>query len=181
MTKEIDPKIIKELLDYDPETGKLFWKKRLHGTFDKRGVNIFNTKFAGKEALTTKTTHGYHDGTIFNKKYSAHRIAWVLYYGEWPKGHIDHINHNGRDNRIKNLRDVTRSENMRNAQLSGSNTSGVTGVYYRKSEKRWIAAIGSGSKFVHIGIFKNKDDAISARKKAEAEYGFHPNHGRASA
>lgn len=83
---------------------------------------------------------------------------------------VDHISHNKSDNRKSNLRLVNHSLNSINRDVISSNTSGCTGVYWRNNRKRWVANIKINGKYKIIGSFKNKEDAISARKEAENEY-----------
>lgn len=64
--------------------------------------------------LAGGTKNGYIIVRIFGRNFPAHRIAWLLLYGYWPKGVIDHINRCRSDNRALNLRDVTPAENARN-------------------------------------------------------------------
>ena len=114
---ELTAEVARELLYYFPETGELRWKRRSEQYFPegkhtaatcaKRG----NTKFAGKLAFITIKPLGYRYGSIFGRKYYAHRLVWLLHYGHWPQFHVDHINGIRTDNRIENLRDVSRSEN----------------------------------------------------------------------
>lgn len=108
----------------------------------------------------------------------SHRLAWLLYYGDWPTGHVDHKDHDGTNNRIDNLRDVTHGENLKNARKSKANKSGVTGVYWNKFAKKWHASIGDNGTVRYLGLFRNLEDAAKARKDAEIELGFHENHGR---
>lgn len=90
---------------------------------------------------------------------------------EYPKGKmIDHRNHNTLDNRKCNLRVCTNSQNQMNAKLSKTNKSGVTGVYFSKKVKKWVAQIRADKKQKYVGIFTDKDDAIKARKEAEEKY-----------
>ena len=125
------------------------------------------------------TTCGYR---IFYKKkkpYLEHRVIWEKHNGKIPKGlEIDHINHDRLDNRIENLRLVTKQENQRNAKRRIDNTSGVTGVVWRNENKRWYAQIGIDGKNIHLGCFSEFSDAVNARKNAEVLYGFHKNHGK---
>ena len=114
----ITQKELKDLLHYDPETGVFTWLKSGKG----RKAN----------GETRGLTNGYFTIRINWRQYKAHRLAWLYVYGVWPKGQIDHINHNTTDNRIANLREVTNQENHRNMSLSKNNTSGVTGVYWGK-------------------------------------------------
>jgi len=115
--------------------------------------------------------------TIKNNQILAHRLAWLLYYGSWPKHHIDHLNGNGTDNRIVNLRDITHSENQKNRRLASNNKTGVTGVYFTK--KGFLAQIKSDGEKYYLGKFDNLFDACCVRKSAENRFNFHANHGSA--
>lgn len=111
--------------------------------------------------------------------YGAHRVAWFLYTGEDPLGlQIDHINGIRCDNRRENLRLVTIQENNKNQRVQVNNKSGVVGVGWHKASGKWLAQISSKGKRVHLGTFSSKTDAAAARKAAEIEYAFHPNHGK---
>ena len=157
---------LKSLLDYNPETGKFIWK-----------VSKNNRVKCGSEAGAIDF-YGYRVIGIDKKRYLAHRLAWLWYYGRWPEDQIDHINHNPDDNRIENLREVSNQENHKNQSLSCNNTSGRIGVYWFSKTKRWNAKIQVNGKNIHLGFFKEKEDAIKAMKEAEAKYKFHKNHGR---
>ena len=85
---------------------------------------------------------------------------------------VDHKNRNDRDNRFDNLRECTRGQNGINADPKSNNTSGVTGVWWHKEIKRWRAEIKVDRKKICIGSFKEKEDAIVARKEAEKKYGM---------
>ena len=159
----IDPDITK-YLRYDAETGKIFWK-----------LNKGASK-AGNEAGWEDRF--YHRMTINRKTYHAHRIAWLLTYGSWPEDQIDHINGNGLDNRLENLRDVSHRENLRNKQIYKNNTSGTIGVSFDKSKQSYVAGIMINGKHKNLGVFKNKEEAIAARAAANIKYNFHVNHGR---
>ena len=175
------PELLRKLLRYEPETGKLFWHVRtpeLAGGMDSRILKSWNSRFSGKEAFTADSGKGYKCGQIYCILHFAHRLAWTIYYGVEPVGDIDHINGDRHDNAISNLRDVSRTDNLRNAQLRCDNTSGTVGVYWSKEKRKWKAMIHSDGKANHIGYFHAKTDAIAARKAAEIKYGFHPNHGR---
>ena len=182
--KPPSPSILRELIDYDPETGALVWRVRDVSFFTDGGksalhsMRVWNTRYAGKPALNCKGTAGYFSGNIFNRKYFAHRVAWAIYSGAWPERQIDHINGNTLDNRIANLRSVTRQENGKNRAIGTNNTSGTIGVYWSISRSKWAAEIYKNGRQIVIGRFKIKDEAIQARAKANVEYGYHANHGR---
>lgn len=163
---------LRNLLRYDPDTGKLFWNYR--PDMPKQ----WNTRFARKEALTATRHDGYRVGNIDYTLYRAHRVAWAIHYGEWPHEFIDHINGNPADNRISNLRLASQSKNMKNAKRRADNTSGVTGVHWDKSRSKWKASIASNGASIELGRFNCKTAAIIARKASEMKYNFSPSHGR---
>lgn len=185
MPKELpSPEMLRKLLRYEPETGKLFWRERSVELFEdgkysaERVCATWNSCHAGKEALITLNAYGYKQGRVFNQMLYAHRVIWAMVHGEWPKHDIDHKDGVRDDNRISEIRAATRKENMQNLKRSSANTSGVTGVGWKKSCSKWRARITINEKQIHLGLFARKEDAIAARKAAETRYGFHPNHGR---
>ena len=184
---ELTAEIVRELLYYNPNTGKLFWKERSLKYFkSERFARRWNTRYAGKEAFITKekdysSKHGRirrKVGSIFDKNYYAHRIIWLHYYGCWPKDQIDHINHDTTDNRIINLREVSQLENQKNRSHQKNSTTGYTGVSWHKINKKYIARIKVNHKHIHLGSYDNLEEAIKARELANINYNFHPNHGK---
>lgn len=97
-----------------------------------------------------------------------------MHYGNWPQ-HIDHINGDRLDNRIENLREVDRAENMKNMRMPADNTSGFVGV--TRHYEKWKAQITVNGKHIYLGRFDHKKDAIAARIAANRKFGFHENHG----
>lgn len=169
----IDASDLRQLLRYDPTTGKLFWLHRKRG---KRGDGIFNAKYAGKEALSCLNAYGYPSGTLLGRTCTAHRVIWALVHGEWPTLQIDHINGDRADNRLGNLRHVAGCENDKNKRRPRRNLSGFVGV--SRFRDKWQARISIGGKVVTLGTFADIDDAINARLAAQEKHGYHPNHGR---
>lgn len=169
---------LRQLLRYNPDTGELFWLERTPRlSASERARVIFNKRFAGASALTADDNHGYFCGTILGKSYKAHRVCWALYYGQWPDGHIDHINHIRSDNRIINLRTIAQSDNQKNLKKSKANTSGVTGVYWDGWTYQWVVRFMVNGSNRNLGRFDRFEDAVIVRKKAEMEHGYHKNHG----
>lgn len=158
---------VADLLEYDGE--KLIWK-----------VSRARLARAGSAAgyvWTAPSGCQYLHVMIDGKKYKAHRLIWLLHYGAWPKQFIDHIDGNGLNNRVENLRDVSHTENQQNSRKSSANVSGVVGVIWHKQAQKWQAQIKAGGKRIHLGLFTDKAEAVAARKAAEVKYGYHPNHG----
>jgi len=179
-TDVFTPEYIKSILTANFETGELFWKER---PATNKSNNIFNALYANKHACTAIEKVG---GYLFTKMakdgvtkiFRAHQLIWALYYGDWAKGNIDHINHNKQDNRICNLR-ITEfgKHNQKNRKQRIDNTSGFAGVYFLSSRNKWSAWIGVDGNQKYLGIFSVKEDAIKARKKASLNYGYHAEHG----
>ena len=178
---ELTAEIARELLTYSPDTGKLFWKERPVKYFKNPNyAKSWNTRWAGKEALTAinRKKSGQIsrlDGKLLNKDYYTHRIAWLIYYGEWPKNQIDHINQDPTDNRIENLRDVTQAENQKNRTLYNNNTTGYLGV--SKHHGKYRARIRINNIDKHLGYYDTVEEAAAVRAVASINYNFHPNHG----
>lgn len=172
----IDSKYLNKVLSYCELSGELRWKKRDRSEFScDRSFKIFNSRFAGKIAgnvYTTKAGKSYRTVRVNRRLLLAHRIIWVMVTGDFPEHEIDHINGNSLDNRIKNLRDC--NENCKNFRLFSNNKSGHAGVSWYKAGQVWEVRIGK----VYIGRFNDKEEAISIRKKAEIEHGYHENHGQ---
>ena len=161
--KEIDPKIIKELLDHPYGDGRLFWRFRERKWFaNDKAFATWNGKWAGKQGFTSTTLNGYRQGRIFSRQYYAHRVIWCIYYGEWPPNQIDHINGVRTDNSIGNLRLAVNSQNGRNRGKQSNNTSGYKGVSYYKSRGVWEANIQADGVKRRIGYFKTAEDAHQA-------------------
>jgi hypothetical protein len=150
----MDQARLKELLHYCPDTGVFTWRS------------------TGKPAGSCKG-HRYVRITISGKHYYAHRLAWVYVYGESPPLHIDHINHDSTDNRLENLRQVTRSENGQNAALSRANSSGYRGVSRDRRRGKWVAYINLARKKKHLGSFDDVSEAAKAYALAAAKIHTH--------
>lgn len=124
-------------------------------------------------------SNGYWHVEIFGRSIRVHRIVWAITHGKYPDGDIDHINGIRSDNRISNLRDVSRSVNSRNAKISKNNTSGVNGVSFCKRSGKWQAYIRGGVNMKHLGYFRTIEEASEARSMAEMNVGgFTRRHGR---
>ncbi len=152
---------VNDLLAYDPKTGVFKWKEKVRS-------DIYPGDIAG-----TKHSLGYIEIGIKRKQYKAHRLAWLLYYKEWPKKDIDHEDRIRHHNWIKNLRKASRKFNLRNSKQRSDNTSGVRGISLDKKSGKWFAYLYNNSKQIALGKFDDFDDAVLARYKGEKKYNFH--------
>lgn len=136
-----------ELLHYNRETGEFLWRKNprqkaitdlVAGTKGKRYVQI----------------------CIAQKLYYAHRLAWLFVHGKWPTHDLDHINGDGRDNRIANLREATASDNLCNIGPRSDNSTGFKGVFPKC--KKFSAQIRKDGVRLCLGTFETPQEAHAA-------------------
>ena len=151
---------VRDRLSYNPNTGVITWSKVLG-----------NRAHPGKEAGWVQD--GYRNVKVGDNVIGSHRVAWFLYHGEWPSGQIDHINGDGLDNRIDNLRCVSHSDNHKNRKIPSSNKTGVIGVSRDSRRGGWFVSVGGFRKRC-----KHFCDAVMLSYIKRSELGFHRNHGR---
>lgn len=157
MNREIH---IKDVLSFTERTGDFFWL-------------VTNGRMRPGDRAGGLTRKGYLTVQYAGKKYAAHRLAWFFVYGEFPRGEIDHINGIRTDNRISNLRIVSRTVNCQNShRLRRDNTSGHRGVSIHTTSGLWQAQITVDKKPIHLGYFKTKECAAAAYVAAKRE--LHP-------
>ena len=142
----IDPKDIKEIFNYT--NNELYWKTQ------PGSVKVY--KPAG---YINNHNGGYRVIRINNVEYLAHRLIWCYHYGTWPTLTIDHKDNNRSNNNIDNLREATFSEQRHNSKLRNDNTSGVKGISWHKSDKKWRANITINKKQIYIGSFSTIEEA----------------------
>ncbi len=139
---------LRELLDYDQETGIFTWK-------------IPRGAFKIGDASGSLKAAGYIYIGIDFESYLAHRLAWLHVHGEWPQNQIDHINGNRSDNRISNLRDVSTSENQQNQRRAKRNNKlGFLGV--SAYGNKFGARINIPGRVINIGCFDTPEEAHAA-------------------
>lgn len=153
-------KNIKDYLDYNPETGIFMWIKR-RSPNQKLDIPI-----------KIKCSQGYLLITFNKIQYKAHRIAWYFVYGKLPEKDIDHINGIKDDNRICNLREVTKLQNNRNYECHRKGA--VPGVHFCNQTKKWKAQyhVPNVKKTIGLGYFFSKEEAIIAVKLFESQRGI---------
>lgn len=111
----------------------------------------------------------YLQATIEGGRYRLHRLAWLYVHGMWPNGLIDHVNGDGSDNRIANLREATASQNRANTvrQLEGRTLP--RGVKQEARTGKFVATLGRKGKNIHLGTFGTADEAAEAYLRAARE------------
>jgi hypothetical protein len=152
---------------------ELFVYVKSSGDFIRRVATGRNGCHRAGEYAGTIQNHGYLVISVDKKRYMAHRLAWFYVHGVWPKGDLDHINEDKLDNRIDNLREATRRQNMQNVRRHKHNTSGYKGVAWHHQRSKWRAYIFDNYRQIHLGLFDSREAAAAARSKAEKEYHSH--------
>lgn len=162
---ELPVEVLREYLHYNAKTGVITWRKK-----PSRGILVGSVagtpKGPGNEYLVFQIK-----GTL----YRAHRVAWALYYGEWPPDELDHKNRQRADNRIKNLRLATRSTNAANGPGHLKKRLKGTGIM---RNGKWSAQIGVNRKKIHLGCFHTEQEAHDAYvAAAEKHFGAYSSPG----
>jgi hypothetical protein len=138
---------LRELLHYEPETGIFVWLVK-----PSRRVR------AG--AVAGCIYCGYRRIKVGPRLYPAHRLAFLWMTGEWPKAEIDHINMDRADNRWRNLREASHSQNQVNRSLQSTNTSGFKGVSWHSRTHKWTSRIQINGKRKNLGCFDSPERAF---------------------
>lgn len=152
---------VDDLFWIDPEKGEVIWKN----------PQVFNANFLrGKPAGTFGHVLGYVMICIKRKSYKRHRLIWFYVHKRWPENDLDHIDGDNTNDKISNLREATRAQNMWNSIISKRNKSGTKGVSWSAQKGKWNAQLMVNGHLVRLGQFKLLDDAVNARKSAELVY-----------
>lgn len=160
---------LRRQFDYDPDLGMILFKgdayrepiKGLSGAKGKqREWARDSSNIPGMPCEYLSGNSKYLFVGFNGRRLQAHRVAWALHYGEWPKGALDHINRDPHDNRIENLREATPSQNAQNRRSAESSSSEYLGVCEVKG--KWRAQIKIGEQTVYLGQFDDEQAAAIA-------------------
>lgn len=154
--EQITKEQINEVICYSADTGVFTWIRN-------------QGRARAGDVVSYKDRHGYIAFKLFGHLRRAHRVAWFLTHGVFPDGDIDHINRDRSDNRIENLRCVSRSENMENQILKSNNKSGFKGVFFDARRGKWLASIGKNGRSKHLGYFDTAEKAYVAYQEGAAK------------
>lgn len=165
----ITQKRLKELVSYNQDSGKFFWKKRDGENKSKNNYNErFNSRFSGVEA-GNKDPSGYIKIRIDKKLYGAHRLV-ILYTEGFLPDFADHKDRDRSNNARKNIRVATKLKNQQNRSPSKNSTSKFVGVFWDKSKSMWSCSIKHAYKFVYRKRFKCEIDAAMSYDKVSPMY-----------
>ena len=154
--------ILREMLDYNPETGEFRWR------VDPTGRHPVGS-LAGHRG-----SKGYWFVTIRGEGYAAHRLAWLYMTGAWPRDQLDHKTRRKDDNRWNSLREANNGQNMIARPRESFRTPGkpvkrpYRGVQYIERLNKYAAVVGPK----HIGVYETAEEAREAYlREAKARYG----------
>lgn len=153
--QDFDIPLLSTFLDYNPSDGNLYWK--LSAGKAKKG-NVAG--FVGKSYIKV---------TLCGRTYVAHRLAWALHYKSEPPEIIDHIDGDGFNNKIQNLRDGTGGKNQQNQKAAHSRNKSSSKLGVSLYKGKWRAKIYHKGKYIFLGYHKSEDDAAEAYLKAKRE------------
>lgn len=170
---------IKKCFSYNQETGVLCWSaerpredfksKESYTRYMRHKVETI----AGSPRKVTETLT-YQYVNIHKTHIYAHHIIWFIHHGRWPSPMIDHIDGDGLNNRLSNLKECVSKDNQKNTKKYKSNTSGVTGVSWRQDALSYTAYIGQENLGSGLTLF----EACCVRKAAEMRYGYSERNGK---
>lgn len=152
----ITKEYLKTKIEYNSQTGEFTW--------------LVNNRSVKRGDRAGYNNSEYRVVQIDGKCYPEHNLAWLYYYGIWPENIIDHIDLNGFNNKIDNLRLATVQENSYNKPIYKNNKSGVKGVYWKTSISKWRAKIKADGKEIFLGYFDDLDKAKYVVQEAREIY-----------
>lgn len=182
---KVTARLVREWLDYDPETGLFRYKLPRQRWFASyRSWRSWIGKNAGKPAFTMRLVDKSGAvrlwGCVAGEYHAASRVAFLWMTGRWPR-EVDHIDGDTTDNRWHMMRDVkTHSVNMRNRRRQRTHAGRPLKQKHegvRPNGNGWSARLGYQGKTLHLGTFPTEADAVVARREKMRELGFSERHG----
>jgi hypothetical protein len=169
------PEVLRQLLRYEPETGKLFWKERGPEWFDATATRsaahscaVWNSRYAGREAFTAGNGRSYRQWSILRRHHCAHRVIWAMQTGAWPDAEIDHVDCDGHNNAWANLRRADRCQNQYNTRAHADSASGIKGLW-RRPDGKWRVRLCARYVDHEVGVYGCVTAARIAYAKASAK------------
>lgn len=141
--EELTAEALRSVLSYDPATGQFHWVK------------------SGRKAGCMRPD-GYILIGVDGRLYLAHRLAWLWMKGVWPEVHVDHVNRVKGDNRFSNLREASVPQNMANSAARSTSKTGIKGVSWCASTRKWRATITVGGRQKSLGRHRELESAMAA-------------------
>ena len=138
---------LREYLDYDAETGALTWRL-------PPAQCVKSGSLAG-----SRSDKGYLRVGFRSRLYMAHHVVWALAHGRWSEKELDHINRVRDDNRLDNLRECDRAENMQNQGIAGRGSNRLIGASFDKTHGKFTAKIRKDNRQVHLGHYDPEEEA----------------------
>jgi len=154
---------LRELLHYDRATGVFTWRVRA------------SSRAAAGDRAGFSREDGYRLIGIDGRIYLEHRLAWLYVTGEWPVNDVDHRDRDPSNNKWRNLRAATHSQNHFNRAKPANNTSGYKGVVWHKKCQMWQAQIKREGRNHYLGQFRSPEAAhqayVAASRCLHGEFG----------
>ena len=150
--EEVTGDLVREWLDYEPDSGVLMWRKKKNGAVIGRKAGRISRE-------------GYVIFIFFGMGWFAHRIIWLHVHDRLPNDQIDHINGTRDDNRLCNLREVTALENQRNTYMHRAGRR--LGARFVPKKNAWLCQGWFDGENKRLGYFKTEMEAHNAWRRAK--------------
>lgn len=146
------------------------------GIFTRISFNHDKMKDLINKPTGNRSSNGYIYVVVNNVVYSAHKLAWYMYYGYYPDFYLDHYDGDKTNNAISNIRPSTPSQNQKNRGKNRNNSSGSNGVYLQSNGK-WRVRVKMNGRLLSLGTYCTYSEACKVRKDYDKLNGFSINHG----